>query len=35
VTPKSSKRSWIGAQRFKEKGGMTAALSEKIGYGGA
>jgi hypothetical protein len=23
------------AQRFKEKGGMTAALSEKIGYGGA
>ena len=22
------------AQRFKEKGGMTAALSEKIGYGG-
>lgn len=23
------------AQRFKEKGGMTPALSEKIGYGGA
>jgi len=22
-------------QRFKEKGGMTPALSEKIGYGGA
>ena len=23
------------AQRFKQKGGMTPALSEKIGYGGA
>jgi len=34
-TPEHKKIMDRVAARFKEKGGMTPALSEKIGYGGA